>query len=229
MGRILVVEDDQRTAELLGRLLQSAGFQAAAASSGEEALEVAASGGIDLVLLDVGLPGMDGFATCRALRALSDTPILMLTARGEPDDRVTGLEQGADDYVAKPFDPRELIARIRAILRRAAPSAGERVVEAGPVRLDPASRVVSLDGAPVELTTTEFDVLRVLVSRAGSVVPREKLMELARGSDYGAFNRSIDMHVSNLRRKLGDSSRSPKMIRTIRGIGYLFALSEASE
>lgn len=221
MSRILVVEDDRRTAELLVELLGMAGFVAASVPYGEDAVERMHDAPYNLVLLDVNLPGMDGFDTCRALRAHSAVPIIMLTARGEPGDRVDGLETGADDYVPKPFDPRELVARVRAVLRRA-PAGSDLSVADGHLRLEPAARRAWLDGELLDLTSTEFDLLRILASRPGQVVERTRLMELARGEAYGAFDRSIDVHVSSIRRKLGDDPRKPRFIQTVRGVGYLF-------
>lgn len=221
MSRILVVEDDRRTAELLVELLGMAGFVAESVPYGEDAVERMHDAPYNLVLLDVNLPGMDGFDTCRALRAHSAVPIIMLTARGEPGDRVDGLETGADDYVPKPFDPRELVARVRAVLRRA-PAGSDLSVADGHLRLEPAARRAWLDGELLDLTSTEFDLLRILASRPGQVVERTRLMELARGEAYGAFDRSIDVHVSSIRRKLGDDPRKPRFIQTVRGVGYLF-------
>lgn len=221
VARVLVVEDDGRTAELLEELLVATGFSPTCVATGEEAVARQAAEPFALVVLDVGLPGMDGFATCRALRSSHQVPILMLTARGDIEDRVVGLETGADDYLAKPFDPRELVARMRALLRRSPPD-GEQVLRRGPLALDPGARSVTLDERPIELTTTEFDLLRVLVTHAGRTVERERLMELARGEGYGAFDRSIDVHVSHLRRKLGDDPRRPRLIKTIHGVGYVF-------
>jgi DNA-binding response OmpR family regulator len=177
------------------------------------------------VLLDLMLPTMDGFEVCRQIRARLATPIVMVTARGEEADRVMGLEGGADDYVPKPFSSRELLARIRAHARRARGRAGpaEGLLRAGPLEIDPASRRVTLRGADLSLTTYEFDLLRVFVERAGRVLTREQLVDLVRGSADEAFDRSIDVHVSHLRKKLGDDPRSPRILKTVRGVGYLFA------
>ena len=176
----------------------------------------------DLVLLDLTMPGMDGLDVLRQLRVRSQVPVLLLTARGDQLDRIVGLEVGADDYMSKPFHPRELSARIDAILRRVhAPQASEAVVVAGPIRVDLDRRRVTVDGQHVELTSTEFDLLRVLVTNAGRVMERETLMEKARGEEFASFDRSVDVHISNLRRKIGDRPGKPVYIQTVRSIGYV--------
>ena len=228
MRTILVIDDDPKLAGLLAEYLGARGYEVVTASDGAAGLLRLRSGGVDLVVLDVMLPGQDGFEVLQALRRTSRVPVIMLTARGEDADRIVGLELGADDYLAKPFNPRELLARVRAILRRAESGPDEEApLEAGGIRLDPARREVWVDGAPVELTTTEFDLLRVLVAAAGRVVPRERLMELARGEEWASFERSVDVHVSHLRRKLGDDPKHPRLIKTIRGVGYLVAKERA--
>jgi DNA-binding response OmpR family regulator len=222
MQRILVVDDDPGLAELLKEYLSSRGLEVETVGCGEDALTRLPSGGLDLVVLDVMLPGADGFEVLGEIRRSMSIPVIMLTARGEDMDRVVGLEMGADDYLSKPFNPRELLARIKAVLRR---SAGEPPEEAAPyasgIRVDIGRREVQIDGQLVELTTTEFEILRVLVASAGRVVPRERLMEQARGPEWAAYERSVDVHISHLRKKLGDTSRRPKLIKTIRGVGYL--------
>jgi DNA-binding response OmpR family regulator len=219
---LLVIDDDLRLRELLAEYLGGRGHQVLTASNGDEGLARAMAGGVDLVVLDLMMPGRDGLSVLRELRAKSRLPVVMLTARGDDLDRIVGLELGADDYLAKPFNPRELVARIDAVLRRARPEGPvSDVLIAGPVRLDPDRRDVQVAGRHVELTTTEFDLLRALVANAGRVIPREKLMELARGEDFASFDRSVDVHISHLRRKLGDSPREPWLIKTIRGVGYL--------
>jgi DNA-binding response OmpR family regulator len=219
--RVLVVDDDPRLAELLAEYLGGRGFDVATAADGERGLAAARQGSFDLVVLDVMMPGLDGFDVMRELRKTSVVPIVMLTARGEETDRIVGLELGADDYLAKPFNPRELLARIRAVLRRGAPADDDGVVEAAGIRLDPSRREASVDGRPLELTTTEFDILRALVGAAGRVIARERLMEVARGEEWAAYERSVDVHVSHLRRKLGDDPRQPERIKTVRGVGYM--------
>jgi DNA-binding response OmpR family regulator len=223
MPRVLVIDDDPGIRDLLKEYLDARGFVTATAPDGPEGLRAADADRHDLVVLDVMMPGMDGLEVLRTLRATSTVPVIMLTARGDDIDRIVGLELGADDYLAKPFNPRELVARIQAVLRRAhTPSAEpDAAVHAGPLTVDPARRRVTLDGEEVPMTTTEFELLRVLVARAGRVVQREQLMELARGEDFAAFDRSVDVHISHIRRKLGDPARQPHLVKTIRGVGYL--------
>ena len=223
MGRILLVEDDTRTVQLLVELLTGSGHVVDAVGRAGDALPALRASAWDLVVLDVMLPDRDGFSVVAEIRAEASVPVLMLSARGGADDRVDGLLRGADDYLPKPFDPRELLARIDAILRRSRPHAGA-VIRAGALAVDPARREARLRDIPVDLTAAEFDLLRVLVERAGRVVARERLMELARGQEWGAFDRSLDVHISHIRRKLGDDPRAPTWIRTVRGVGYLVAV-----
>ncbi len=221
MHTVLVVDDDERLRDLLSEYLGSRGFQVVTANDGEQGIQAVQAGGIDAVVLDVMMPGMDGFEVLRRLRPISTVPLIMLTARGDDFDRIVGLELGADDYLPKPFNPRELLARLQAILRRSTAAVSENTaVHAGPIRVDPDTREVHMDGERIALTTTEFEILRVLVSQAGRVVPRERLMEMARGSDYASFERSIDVHVSRIRKKLGDDSKDPRFLKTVRGVGY---------
>lgn len=227
MRTLLVVDDDERLRGLLAEYLGERGFRVETAPDGEAGLTRVRAGGIDLVVLDVMLPGKDGFEICREIRAVSRVPVLMLTARGDETDRIVGLELGADDYLSKPFNPRELLARVQAILRRAEATAAAAaappepgIVRAGPVRIDLDRRNAFLGDAPIELTTTEFEILRTLVMNAGRVIPREKLMGMARGEEWAAFERSVDVHISHLRRKLGDDPKTPTLIKTVRGIGY---------
>ncbi|MBN2798199.1 MAG: response regulator transcription factor [Deltaproteobacteria bacterium] len=222
MHTVLVIDDDPGLAQLLGEYLGARGLRVMTATSGPEGLDRVAGGGVDLIVLDVMMPDMDGFEVLRTLRRTSSLPVVMLTARGDDMDRIIGLEIGADDYLAKPFNPRELLARVSAVLRRsAAPEPAAAALTAAGIRLDPERREVTVEGAPVELTTTEFDLLRALVAAAGRVIPRERLMEQARGEEWAAYDRSVDVHISHLRRKLGDDPRSPARIKTIRGVGYL--------
>ncbi len=222
MHHVLIIDDDPDLTELLEEYLASRGLQVRCAGEGETGLALLRGGGIDLVILDVMLPGKDGFDICREIRASSAVPIIMLTARGDELDRIVGLELGADDYMPKPFNPRELLARIRAVLRRLPrEQPEEQVLSAAGMRLDPARREAQADGRDLELTTTEFEILRTLMAAAGRVVPRERLMELARGPDWAAFDRSADVHISHLRRKLGDDPRRPARIKTVRGVGYM--------
>ena len=222
MKTLLVIDDDQRLRELLAEYLGGRGFEVLTAEDGPTGLErLAARPDVALVVLDVMMPGMDGLEVCRAIRRDSQRPIVMLTARGDETDRIVGLELGADDYLPKPFNPRELLARIQAVLRRAGGSTSdEGVLRAGPLEVDPDRRAVRLRGEPVELTTTEFELLRILVAQAGRVIPRERLMELARGEDYASFDRSVDVHVSHIRKKLGDDPKRPTFVKTVRGVGY---------
>ncbi|MCA9549913.1 MAG: response regulator transcription factor [Myxococcales bacterium] len=219
---LLVIDDDGRLRELLAEYLSGRGFGVLTAESGERGLEQVRSGGVDLVILDVMMPGMDGFEVMKALRRFTQIPVVMLTARGDELDRIIGLEIGADDYLPKPFNPRELLARIQAVLRRhsAVPDEDGTRASAGPLMVDSDRRLATLNGTPLDLTTTEFDILRTLVTNAGRVIPRERLMELARGEDYAAFERSVDVHVSHIRKKIGDDPKRPTFLKTVRGIGY---------
>ena len=224
----LMIEDDVRLAGLTRDYLARHGVELTLAARGDAGLELALRQSFDLVLLDLMLPGVGGIELCQRLRARSDVPIIMLTARGEEADRVLGLELGADDYLPKPFSPRELLARIRAQVRRARGGAGPRhhLLRVGDLVLDPGARAARLAGRPLDLTGYEFSLLYVLCERAGRVLSRERLMELAKGSAEEAFDRSIDVHVSRLRHKLGDSSRSPRRIKTVRGVGYQYVTED---
>ena len=218
---ILLVDDDAELTSLLGEFLHREGFTVEAAHEGNRGLDKALQPGVDLVVLDVMLPGIDGFEILRRLRQKSKVPVLMLTARGEDVDRIVGLELGADDYLAKPFNPRELAARIRAILRRfeTHPPAAANRIETNGILLDPGTREVFCHGKRVELTTFEFDILEMLMRSAGRVLSRDALMENFYNRKATPFDRSIDMHISHLRKKLegGDD-----LIKTIRGVGYQF-------
>jgi two-component system response regulator CpxR len=219
--RLLLIDDDTELCALLAEFLKGEGFTAECVHEGHRGLERALHGGCQLVILDVMLPGLDGFEILRRLRRESRVPVLMLTARGEDVDRIIGLELGADDYLPKPFNPRELVARVRAILRRYEPRTGSAAprVEVNGVALDPATRQVTVDGRAADLTTFEFDILELLMRAAGRVVSRDDLMENLYNRPATAFDRSIDMHISHLRRKL-EASRP--LIKTIRGVGYQF-------
>ena len=216
-----MIDDDVELCSLLAELLTREGFQVDSEHDGNRGLEKALRGECDLVVLDVMLPGLDGFEILRRLRQRSRVPVLMLTARGEDVDRIVGLELGADDYLPKPFNPRELVARIRAILRRleARPAATTGRVEVNGIALDPATREVFRNGEAVDLTTFEFDILEMLLRGAGRVLSRDDLMEQMYNRKATAFDRSIDMHISHLRKKL-ETGRT--LIKTIRGVGYQF-------
>ena len=224
MNHVLVIDDDPRLGDLLSEYLGARGFQVSLARSGLEGLERLARGDIEVVTLDVMMPGMDGFDVLRNIRRdHAALPVIMLTAQGDETDRIVGLELGADDYLPKPFNPRELLARLRAVLRRSTGTqdSENEMLDVQGVQLNIQRRQVLKDQQCIELTTTEFEILRTLMARAGRVVPRERLMEEARGEEWAAFDRSIDVHISNLRRKLGDTARPPQIIRTIRGVGYM--------
>src|ERR1700678_1422188 len=227
MDRILVIDDDVELCSLVQEYLQAEGFSVECVHDGERGLQRATAGGYLLAVLDVMLPGINGFEVLRRIRATSRLPVLLLTARGEDVDRIVGLEIGADDYLPKPFNPRELVARIRAVLRRAKPTRAAdevpEVLSVGDVDLDPATRSVQRAGQPVDLTSVEFNLLEVLLREAGRVVTRERLVNAVLSRKFMPFDRSIDMHVSKVRRKLGDSEDDGDHIKTIRGVGYMFA------
>jgi two-component system response regulator CpxR len=233
-GSILVIDDDAELCKLVSRFLGAEGFQVQTAQSGGQGVERALSGGYDLVVLDVMLPGIDGFEVLRQIRARSATPVLMLTARGDDLDRILGLEIGADDYLPKPFNTRELAARIRAILRRAkSASAGSALsgtdsILVGDLELNPGARTVRCKGDLVNLTTVEFDLLEKLLKSAGCVVGREELTKEVLGREFSPFDRSIDTHVWNLRKKVGLCADGTERIKGVRGIGYLYALPNQS-
>ena len=229
---ILMVEDEQSITEPLSEALAREGFDTEVAGTVARALELAARVEPDLVLLDVMLPDGSGYDVCRELRAGSGVPIIMLTARGEETDRVVGLELGADDYIVKPFSAREVVARIRAVLRRsgdgaAAPRDGS--IEIGPLRLERSRRSATLDGEELDLTRKEFELLELLMSEAGSVITRERLIDEVWDVNWFGSTKTLDVHVSGLRRKLGDSSSSPRFIHTVRGVGFRFSGPEELE
>jgi two-component system, OmpR family, response regulator len=220
-GAILVVEDEQTIADLVRAYLRRDGFGVVWARSGEQALDELSRHPVRLVILDLGLPGIDGFEVCRRLRSRADVPILILSARDDEVDRVAGLEAGADDYVTKPFSPRELVARVKAILRRAgapgrAGTAEGGALVAGDVALDRAARTVTAGGEPVELTSREFDLLAALLAHAGVVLSRDRLLDLVWQGEFAGGTRTVDVHVAQLRAKLD----RPGLIETVRGAGY---------
>lgn len=222
-GKVLLIDDDTRLHELLASYLKQNGFQVAVAEDGRKGLAALEAGAFDAVLLDVMMPGMDGIEVVKRIRNKSRIPVLMLTAKGDETDRVVGLELGADDYIAKPFSPRELLARLRAVLRRAKPEPATTQLIAGEIAIDVEARNVTAFGKPVELTGIEFDILLALARRAGRVVSRDALLEEAGRGDVTVSDRTVDVHISHLRQKLGDDPRSPKLIKTVRGVGYVLA------
>ena len=238
---ILLVEDDPRLADMLTEYLAQAGFRVSAAANGRAALDLLAAAPGDAVfnavILDLMLPDMDGLDVCRRLRAgasaNADTPVLMLTARGDAIDRIVGLEIGADDYLPKPFEPRELLARLRAILRRRVDGARRdgdasqaHTLRFGRLEIDTAGHAVKLDGTDCDLTSYQFDLLLALAHNAGRVLSREQLMELVKGEQLEAFDRSIDVHMSRIRAAVEDDPKKPRRIITVRGAGYVFAKAQ---
>ena len=226
---ILIVDDDPELRDLLGRFLTKHGYRVSEAADGQAMRKALADWRIDLIVLDLMLPGDDGLALCRRLRSESDVPVIMLTAMREDIDRIVGLEIGADDYVPKPFNPRELLARIRAVLRRAGGAPGPRSPAAQTIlrfagwRLDAAGRhITAPDGRSVEFTAGEFDLLVAFVEHPQRVLSREQLLDLSRGRDAAPFDRSVDVQVSRLRRKIEADPAKPKLIKTVRGGGYVF-------
>jgi DNA-binding response OmpR family regulator len=218
-SRVLLIDDDSRLPDLLRSYLEQNGVALVHAPDGARGLVMLEQGAFDAVLLDVMMPGMDGLEVCRRIRAKSNVPVIMLTARGDETDRVVGLELGADDYVGKPFSPRELLARLRAVLRRARPEVMSEQLTVGDLAVDVPSRTATLRGAPLDLTGIEFDILVALVRRAGRVVPRDALLSEAGRSDVVVGERTVDVHISHLRQKLNDDP--PRLIKTVRGVGYV--------
>jgi DNA-binding response OmpR family regulator len=220
--RVLIIDDDERLNALLEEYLGRFGFTVRAATHPTEGLRALKNEMPDAVILDVMLPGMDGFEICRRIREGSRVPIIMLTARGDVMDRVVGLELGADDYLPKPFEPRELVARIHAVLRRGTAAAEDETLRVGMLEVNWTSRSALLDRNDLALTSAEFELLGLLVRNRGRVLSRERIMDETRGIDWDAYDRSIDVLVSRLRQKLGDDARRPTFIRTVRGAGYSY-------
>jgi len=218
----LLIDDDEDLTALLSEFLGRFGFSTRAAATPEEGLRLLKAWPPDVVILDVMLPGMDGFAVCRKIRETSRVPIIMLTARGDVMDRIVGLELGADDYLPKPFEPRELVARMQAVLRRGKPAEAAERLRVGPLELDWLARTAKLGQRAIDLTTAEFELLGLFVRNRGRVLTRDRIMEHTRGTDCEAFDRSIDVLVSRLRNKLGDDPRRPRFIKTVHGSGYTF-------
>jgi two-component system phosphate regulon response regulator OmpR len=229
--RVLIIDDDARLAAMVSDYLTAAGFVVDCRFTGREGLAAVDRTAFDAIILDVMLPDSDGFEVCRNVRTRSQTPILMLTARGEEMDRIVGLEIGADDYLAKPFSPRELVARIRAILRRGRipVRAEDAELRFGRLQIDRGSRMVRIDGEERTLTSYQFDLLAALAANAGRVLNRERLMDLVKGEDLEAFDRSIDVHISRIRSVIEDDPKHPRRIITVRGAGYVFAKRQDSD
>jgi two-component system phosphate regulon response regulator OmpR len=226
-ARLLLVDDDLRLTSMVGDYLRGHGFEVAAAGTLKAGRELIRQGGFDALLLDLMLPDGDGLELTRELRADARTrrlPLLMLTARGEPSDRIVGLELGADDYLPKPFEPRELLARVKALLRRSSPAPdGDEVLAFGRLEIDLGARQARLDGRACELTSHQFDLLVVLAQRPGRVLSRDQIMDALKGQPLEAFDRSIDVHVSRIRAAIEDDPRHPQRVLTVRGTGYVFA------
>jgi two-component system, OmpR family, alkaline phosphatase synthesis response regulator PhoP len=221
--KVLVVDDEMKIARLVRDYLTEAGFDVALASTGPAAVAAVRSDRPDLVVLDLGLPGMDGYDVTRAIRARSAIPIIMLTARSEETDRIVGLELGADDYVVKPFSPRELVARVKAVLRRTGGEIATETIRAMDVQIDLPHRSVDRGGSRIELTATEFELLRALASNPGRVFTRGQLLDSIRGVSFESYERAIDAHIKNLRKKLEPDPRRPRYVLTVYGVGYKFS------
>jgi len=226
-SRVLIIDDDEKLNLLLTDYLGKMGFEVLSAVLPEEGLQLLEQENPDLVILDVMLPEMDGFEVCRTIRQSSTVPVIMLTARGEVMDRVVGLEIGADDYLPKPFEPRELVARIQSVLRRVQPKNSSAVQKFGGLIIDFQKREVTLDEKIVYLTSNEFECLALLVKNVGKVLDRDQIMEELRGIEWDAFNRSVDITMSRLRNKLADDPKNPRFVKTIWGTGYLFIGGDA--
>ncbi len=224
--RILLIEDDSRLAGMVAEYLGKAGFHVVHAENGARGLALFDREAVDAVILDLMLPDTDGLEICRQLRVRSEGPILMLTARGDPMDRVVGLELGADDYLPKPFEPRELLARLRAVLRRSRGAAKSDVLRYGRLEIDRGAREVRIEGAARPLTSYQFALVLALAEHAGRVMSRDALMDLIKGEAIEAFDRSIDVHVSRIRAAIEDDPKKPRRIITVRGAGYVFAKAQ---
>jgi DNA-binding response OmpR family regulator len=224
--RILLIEDDVRLAEMVSSYLGAAGFSVTHAATGNAGIGLAGRDGFDALILDLMLPDIDGLEVCRRIRARAGTPILMLTARGDAMDRVVGLEMGADDYLPKPFEPRELLARLKAILRRQGRDEPREMLRFGRLQIDPGALEVRLDGEPRPLTSHQFALLLVLARHAGRVMSREAIMDLLKHERLEAFDRSIDVHISRIRAAIEDNPKKPRRVITVRGAGYVFAKAQ---
>jgi len=224
--RILLIEDDARLAEMVSSYLGEAGFSVTHAATGNAGIGLATRNGFDALILDLMLPDIDGLEVCRRVRARAGTPILMLTARGDAMDRVVGLEIGADDYLPKPFEPRELLARLKAILRRQGRDEPREMLRFGRLQIDPDALEVRLDGEPRALTSHQFALLLVLARHAGRVMSRDAIMDLLKHERLEAFDRSIDVHISRIRAAIEDNPKKPRRVITVRGAGYVFAKAQ---
>jgi DNA-binding response OmpR family regulator len=224
--RVLLIEDDPRLAAMVSEYLGEAGYRVSHAGDAAKGLAMHGRETFDAIVLDLMLPDMDGLEVCRTVRGRSDTPILMLTARGDATDRIVGLEMGADDYLPKPFEPRELLARLRAILRRRKGADRHDVLRFGRLEIDRDAREVRLDGETKPLTSYQFALLAALAEHAGRVMARDTLMDLVKGEALDAFDRSIDVHVSRIRAMIEDDPRKPRRVITVRGAGYVFAKAQ---
>jgi two-component system, OmpR family, phosphate regulon response regulator OmpR len=222
-NRVLLIDDDTRLVEMLGGYLRTRGYQVESCGDGESGLQILRRAEVDAVILDIMLPGIDGLEVCRRARAFSQVPILMLTARGDDMDRIVGLEIGADDYLPKPFNPRELLARLAAVLRRT--QGGEAkpadVLRFGTLEIDRAAREVRVKGQRREMTGRQFDLLLLLAERAGRVQSRDQLMDALKGEEYDNLDRSIDVHISRIRQAIEDDPKQPRFVQTVRGAGYV--------
>ena len=226
MTRILMIEDDHRLASMVRSYLSDAGFEVAVADDAASGLLHLERRPFELVLLDLMLPDADGLDLCRRIRALSAVPVIMVTARGDTTDRIVGLELGADDYLAKPFDPRELLARIRAVLRRRQGEGAETILRFGRLEIDRGARQVSVGGQPRTLTARQFDLLLAMAERAGRVLTREQLVDAVGAEGGDAIDRSVDVHVVKIRAAIEDDPRHPRRLLTVRGAGYVFAKAQ---
>jgi len=224
--RILLIEDDARLAAMVSDYLGEGGFRVTHAANGRSGVALHGRDTFDAIVLDLMLPDIDGLEVCRQVRAQADTPILMLTARGDAMDRVVGLEMGADDYLPKPFEPRELLARLKAILRRQGRDEAREVLRFGRLQIDPGALEVKLDGEARALTSHQFALLLVLARHAGRVMSREAIMDLLRHERLEAFDRSIDVHISRIRAAIEDNPKKPRRVITVRGAGYVFAKAQ---
>jgi DNA-binding response OmpR family regulator len=228
-SRLLIIDDDKRLAEMVADYLGEAGLRVTASATARDGEARLKREAFDALILDLMLPDADGLEVCRRIRQTSDLPILMLTARGDAMDRVVGLEIGADDYLPKPFEPRELLARLKALLRRAQPQSGDEVLRFGRLEIDLGERVARLDGKPCDLTGHQFDLLVVLAQSPGRVLSRDQIMDSLKGHPLESFDRSIDVHISRIRAVIEDDPKTPRRVLTVRGAGYVFARKQDAE